>query len=196
VEQQTEGEDMTTNIKAMLFAIAVSGVSACVDGSPGDHVGGEALDDSSSVVPESAPAQEGEATEQLTEHFDSERAAASGKARRALIGTATITPNFASCGTVGNTSVSVRVNDAALSGSARQRSGSSTSCPAPGQLEPTDDALYYCFTCTTDACDNTGSWTYNKNLSKSPFVSGWTRNDLLKPEPGCAFGGSCNWCGF
>lgn len=57
---------MTTNIKAMLFAITISGVSACVDGPPGDDVRGEALDDSSSVVPDSALVPEGEATEQLT----------------------------------------------------------------------------------------------------------------------------------
>lgn len=184
---------MTTNIKAMLFAIAVSGVSACVDGPPGDDVGAEALDDSSSVVPDRAPEQEGEATEPLTEHFDSERAAASAKARSALIGTATVTPNAASCGRAGNTSASVRVNDAAFTGSARQRSGTSTSCPAPGQLEPTDDALYYCFTCTND-CSDIGSWTYNKNLRTG--VSGWTRNDLLRPEPGGPFNGSSRYCGF
>jgi hypothetical protein len=43
-------------------------------------------------VPASAPAQQGEATEQLTERLDSERAAAGAKARRAMIGSATITP--------------------------------------------------------------------------------------------------------
>jgi hypothetical protein len=174
---------MTTNIKAMLFAIAISGVSACIDGQPGDDMRGEGLDDSSAVEPDSA----------LTEHLDPERAAASEKARTALVGTATITPDSAACGRAGNTSSSVRVNDAAFTGSARQRSGSSTSCPAPGQLEPTDDALYYCFTCTSD-CSDIGSWTYNKNLRTG--VSGWTRNDLLRPEPGGPFNGSSRWCGF
>src|ERR1041385_8807151 len=118
---------MTTNIKAMLFAIAVTGVSACVDGPSGDAVRSEALDDSSSVVPDRAPAQEGDATEPLTEHFDPEHAAASAKARMALIGTATITPDAASCGRAGDTSQSVRTNDAAFTGSARQRTGSSRS---------------------------------------------------------------------
>jgi len=185
---------MTTNIKAMLFAVAVSGVSACVDGPPDEEGRDKALDDSSSVVPDSATEQEGEATEPLTGHFDPEQEAASGKARRALTGNSTITINAASCGRAGDTSSSVRVNDAAFTGAARQRTGSSTGCAAPGELQPSDDALYYCFTCTTDACDNVGSWTYNQNLRT--HVSGWTRNDLLKPQPGNPFGGATRWCGF
>ena len=148
---------MTTNIKAMLLAIAVTGVSACIDGSPGD-----------------------DAPELLTEHFDPELAAA-------------ITPDAASCGRPGNTATSVRVNDAAFTGSARQRTGTSTSCAAPGQLEPSDDVLYYCVTCTSD-CSDVGSWTYNKNLRTG--VSGWTRNDLLRPEPGGTLNGSSRNCGF
>lgn len=182
---------MRANIRATLLAIAVSGVPACVDAPPDNDQSGESANDSSSVVSDSAPEQEGE---RAIEHFDSEHAAAGAAARRAVIGITTITTNSAACGRTGDTSSSVRVNDAAFSGSAKQRSGSSTSCTAPGQLEPTDDALYYCFTCTNDACDDIGSWTYNKNLRTGR--SGWTRNDLLRPEPNGSFRGSSRFCGF
>jgi hypothetical protein len=43
-----------------------------------------------------------------------------------------------------------------------ERAQATTRCPAPGQLESTDEALYDCFTCT-DHCSDIGSWSYTKN---------------------------------
>jgi hypothetical protein len=128
------------------------------------------------------------ASDTFIEHFDPERAAAIAKAKMALIDTAKITPTpeFAACGKAGNTSTSRRVDDAAFTGAANQRSGSSTSCVALGVLQPTDDALYYCFTCVDAGC--TESWTYNQNLRTG--VRGWTRDDLLRGD------GSFTSCGF
>jgi hypothetical protein len=125
---------------------------------------------------------------EVTEHFDSERAAAIAKAKMASIDTATaITPESAACGRAGNTSSNVRTNDAAFTGAANQRSGSSTGCVAVGVLQPTDDALYFCFTCVpSSTCTET--WTYNQNLRTG--VRGWTRDDLLRGD------GSFTFCGF
>ena len=128
-------------------------------------------------------ASEEVASDTVTEQFDSERAAAIAKVKRALIDTATITPDAAACGRAGNTSTSVRTNDAAFTGAANQRSGSSTGCAAVGVLQPTDDALYFCFTSASD-----GTWTYNQNLRTG--VRGWTRDDLLRGD------GSFTPCGF
>lgn len=192
VGAQTGPDDMTMNIKAMLFAIAVLGTSACFDESPGGDVQEESLDDGSSL-PDGVSVQGDEPIERLTADLDPERAAAEEKARMALIGTGTITPSAAACGTGANTTLGVRVVDAAVGGAARQRTGSSTGCAAPGQLETTDDATYYCFTCTTH-CDDIGSWTYNRNVRTNVF--GWTRNDLLKPEPGSTIRGASRFCGF
>lgn len=130
------------------------------------------------------------ASDTFTEHFDPERAAAIAKAKTALIDTATITPDAAACGTVGSTATNVRVNDAAFTGAARQRTGSSTNCVAVGVLQPTDDALYYCWTLGNDGF----TWTFNKNVRTG--VRGWTRDDLLRPEPGFTIGGSETFCGF
>lgn len=130
------------------------------------------------------------ASETFTENFDPDRAAAIAKVKMGLIHTATITPNAAACGKNGDTSTSVRVNDAAFTGAANQRSGSSTSCVAKGVLQPTDDALYYCF--TSDSNDFT--WTYNQNLRTG--VRGWTLDDLLRPEPGFTVGGAQRHCAF
>jgi hypothetical protein len=128
------------------------------------------------------------ASDTSTEHSDSERAAAIAKAKMALIDTATITPTseFAACGKKGPTSTSERVNDAAFTGAAQQRSGSSTNCTALGTLQPTHDALYYCFTFGNDGF----TWTYNKNISLSNGATGWTRDDLLRGD------GSFTYCGF
>lgn len=85
------------------------------------------------------------------------------------------------------TSSSVRTNDAAFTGAANQRSGSSTGCAAVGVLQPTDDALYFCFTCVpSDTCTET--WTYHQNIRTG--VRGWTRDDLLRGD------GSFTFCGF
>lgn len=126
------------------------------------------------------------ASDTFTEHFDPERVVAIAKAKMALIDTATITPDAAACGKAGNTSTSVRTNDAAFTGAANQRSGSSTGCVAVGVLQPTDDALYFCFTCADANC--TATWTYNQNIRTG--VRGWTRDDLLRGD------GSFTFCGF
>jgi hypothetical protein len=53
-----------TNIKAILFAIAVSGASACVDPA-GNDVPSEASGDSTAAAPDSASTEEAEAIEPL-----------------------------------------------------------------------------------------------------------------------------------
>jgi hypothetical protein len=125
----------------------------------------------------------------VTEQLDPERAAAIAKVKMASIDAAAISPQSAACGRAGSTSTSERVNDAAFTGAANQRSGSSTGCVALGALQPTDDALYFCFTSASD-----GTWTYNQNIRTG--VRGWTRDDLLRPPPGATVGGARNFCGF
>ena len=188
------------NLGAVVFTamLYMGGCGTEVESSgSGDEAGQASAPSTSSTESNAATSASEEAAsvanEPDTAHLDPERAAASAKARRALIGTAAIMPNAAACGKAGDTSSSVRTNDAAFTGAAKQRSGSSTGCTAPGALQPTDDALYYCFTCTTD-CSDIGSWTYNKNIRTG--VSGWTRNDLLRPEPGGPVNGSSRFCGF
>jgi hypothetical protein len=56
---------------------------------------------------------------------------------------------------------------------ARIRTGSSTSCNAPGASEPSDRLDYYCY---TDANDGY-TWTYLRNQRTGK--RGWTRDDLL-----------------
>lgn len=180
---------------AMLY---MGGCSTEVESSgSGDEAGQASAPSNGSTESDAARSASEEAAsvpdEPDTAHIDPARAAASAKARRAVIGAAAITPQAAACGKAGNTSASVRTNDAAFTGAAQQRSGSSTGCTALGALQPTDDALYFCFTCTSD-CSDIGSWTYNKNIRTG--VSGWTRNDLLRPEPGGPFNGSSRFCGF
>jgi hypothetical protein len=89
----------------------------------------------------------------------------------------------APCGTSGPNLQNERVDDAAFQGAANQRSGSSTGCWAPGVLQPTDDALYFCYTGAAD-----GTWTYLRNLRTG--VQGWIRDDLLRNN------GSSRYCGF
>lgn len=180
-------------LRITLFAIAMSGASACTAGQLGDDMGSDTVDDSNSALSGAPVAAEEDLAKESTEHPDSENDSASSVARRALIGMTTITIDAAACGKKGDTSKSVRVNNAAFDGAAQQRSGSSTSCTAVGALQPTDDTLYYCFTCTTN-CSDTGSWTYNKNIRTG--VSGWTRNDLLRPESGDFLNGSSRPCPF
>lgn len=94
-----------------------------------------------------------------------------------------ISANFAACGRVGPNLENRFVADAPLGGAANQRSGSSTSCPRPGILQPTHDAIYYCYTVAPD-----GTWTYLLNVATG--VHGWVRDDLLD------FNGSFAYCGF
>ena len=61
----------------------------------------------------------------------------------------------APCGTVAPNLENRRVNDAAYTGASRQRTGSSTACTALGSLQPSDDAIYYCWTSGVG-----GTWTY------------------------------------
>lgn len=97
----------------------------------------------------------------------------------------------APCGTAGP-NIENRVEaDAPANGAANQRSGSSTSCSAPGALQPTDDARYFCFTWDQNF---TFTWTYLENLRT--HVRGWVRDDLLDVNVDGVTRGSIEGCGF
>jgi hypothetical protein len=100
-----------------------------------------------------------------------------------------VDPAFASCGTVGPNIDNRRVNDAAFPNAANQRSGSSTSCVTLGVLQPTDDAIYFCYTRTS-----TLTWTYLQNVRTGK--RGWVRDDLLRLNSDGFSRGSLKHCGF
>jgi hypothetical protein len=108
---------------------------------------------------------------------------ASAKARAAA---ASVLPQFASCGTAGPNVGNEFFPDAPVNGAANQRSGSSTSCPIPGVLQPTDDATYFCWTRGNDGF----TWTYLRN--ERTGVRGWVRDDLLDGF-GAAFENNCGF---
>jgi hypothetical protein len=118
------------------------------------------------------------------EPLDSERAAAITASKMALVDVDAISPLNAACGTAGPNLCNHRVNDAAISGAARQRTGSSTSCTTVGDLQPGNDAIYFCFTFGNDGF----TWTYAQNVQSGR--RGWTRDDLLREN-----GAAC-FCGF
>ena len=165
---------------AAIFAIAVvTGITTGCADLDGDGV---STDESALTAQETDPA--------VVENFDPARAQTIAKAKWASLDGAHGIPQFASCGRAGSTGIQERVNDAAFHGAAKQRSGSSTDCGAPGALQPTDDALYFCFTWDQTF---TFSWTYLQNLRTG--VRGWTRDDLLRPPPSNPnFGGAANEC--
>jgi hypothetical protein len=109
--------------------------------------------------------------DEVSEQFDPARAAVIARTKLASVDG--VAPRFAPCGTAGDISQSVRFNDAPRNGAANQRSGSSTSCVAPGALQPTDDANYFCWTPGNDGF----TWTYLENLRTN--VRGWVRDSLL-----------------
>jgi len=99
-----------------------------------------------------------------------------------------VSPMHAPCGTTGP-NIDNRVDaDAPSGGAANQRSGtiaaSSTNCVILGVLQPTDDALYFCWTAGNDGF----TWTYLRNQRTG--VRGWVRDNLLDGN------GSDDWCGF
>lgn len=96
-----------------------------------------------------------------------------------------ITPDSAACGKNGPTSSSTRTNDALAPGvsAALIRTGSSTSCTAVGQINPGEDATYFCFTFAGNF-----TWTFLQDIQSGK--RGWTRDDLLRDD------GSFNFCGF
>ena len=99
-----------------------------------------------------------------------------------------IEPASAPCGRAGPNRENRRVNDAASPNAANQRSGSSTGCAALGVLQPSDDAIYYCYTVAGDF-----TWTYLQSVRTG--VRGWVRDDLLRLNSGGSRG-SIQWCGF
>ncbi len=105
----------------------------------------------------------------------------------------TVGPFHAPCGTAGP-NLENRVDaDAPASGAVNQRNGtravSSTDCVIVGVLQPTDDALYFCFTVGNDGF----TWTYLRNQRTG--VRGWSRDDLLDLNPD-GTRGSIRFCGF
>lgn len=105
-------------------------------------------------------------------------------------GSGSIGPMYASCGTAGPNLENRVEGNAPADGTANQRSGSSTSCPAPGALQPTDDALYFCYTAGHDGY----TWTYLRNQRTT--VRGWVRDDLLDLNVDGFSRGSIKYCGF
>lgn len=99
-------------------------------------------------------------------------------------------PMHAACGTAGPLLENRVEADAPAGGAANQRSGSSTGCSAPGALQPTDDALYYCYTFGNDDY----SWTYLRNQRTG--VRGWVRDTLLDVNADGVTRGSIRYCGF
>jgi len=85
-----------------------------------------------------------------------------------------VSPANAACGTGATNRQNLLVADASSPNAANQRSGSSTSCTSLGALQPTDDAVYFCFTNGNDGF----RWTYLRNARTG--VLGWVRGDLLK----------------
>jgi hypothetical protein len=98
--------------------------------------------------------------------------------------TGSVTPLHANCGTAGPNLDGHRVNDAAFTGAANQRSGSSTGCATAGVLQPTDDAIYFCWTVGNDGF----TWSYVQNIRTG--VRGWTRDNLLR-ENGARLAAHC-----
>lgn len=87
----------------------------------------------------------------------------------------------ATCGQAGPNRTNRITTNAAYPNAANQRSGSSTGCAINGVLQPTDDALYHCWTRAGNY-----TWTYLKNMRTG--VHGWVRDDLLRDN------GSPNAC--
>lgn len=89
----------------------------------------------------------------------------------------TVSPMHAPCGTAGPNRENRVEADAPAGGAVNQRSGtialSSTNCVIVGVLQPTDDALYFCYTIGNDGF----TWTYLRNQRTN--VRGWSRDDLL-----------------
>jgi hypothetical protein len=107
-------------------------------------------------------------------------------ARQGITVDSIIQPDAAACGQNGPTGSSTVVADALAAGvdAAKIRTGSSTGCTAVGQLNPGDDARYFCFT-------SAGSFTWTFLQDLAPMGKrGWTRDDLLKGF------GSFTPCGF
>jgi hypothetical protein len=76
------------------------------------------------------------------------------------------------------------VADAAVNGASIQRCCPSAACTSQGALQPTDDALYFCWTVGDDG----STWTFLRNLRTG--VQGWVRDNLLRNN------GSSRFCGF
>jgi len=156
----------TTNRVAsiLVLAMVVGGAALLQVGCTEEAESSESASEELSAVIE-APVDE------VSEQFDPARAAVIAKAKLASV--EGVAPQFAPCGTAGSTRISERHNDAPSNGAAKQRSGSSTGCAAVGVLQPTDDALYFCWT-----RENANfTWTYLQNLRTG--VRGWVRDDLL-----------------
>lgn len=94
----------------------------------------------------------------------------------------------AACGKVGPNVENRRVNDASSPNHPYLRLGSSTSCDPAGQINPSDDAIYFCFTRAGDY-----TWTYLRSLTSG--IKGWVRDDLLRLNPNGSRG-SVKGCGF
>jgi hypothetical protein len=168
---------MRFRLHGCALPIALLGITGCLGEEELAAVDGVSDDDMESLDAfEQAPHED--------EIGDPELAAAITAAKMAEIGPEGDSLRFASCGRNGPTDIAEFVSDASFPDAARQRSGSSTGCATDGVLQPTDDAIYFCWTRE----NATFTWTYLENVRTG--VRGWTRDDLLWGN-GAIFG-----CGF
>lgn len=157
-------------MKVFMTTVFVFGMTAC---------GIEATGPGDEPMEEQAPVQE----LAMAELKDPAAVQAKIQEKLAANPEAAAAPRHAACGRVGPRLDGSRTNDASSPNTALQRSGSSTSCDRPGQLNPTDDAIYFCFTSGNDGF----TWTYLERVGGN---RGWVRDDLLRDF------GSFVFCGF
>ena len=173
------------------LALALGAASACSGAdSSFDEVGGDDVSPADSALAEELGTELGGGIEEpaLTPEIIAAMAASKGFDPDATSG---LVQKHANCNTSGPTDISETNVDAPSGGAANQRSGSSTGCAILGVLQPSDDALYFCFTIANDGA----TWTYNQNLRTGK--RGWTRDDLLDisdTHPELIVGGAPNVC--
>lgn len=150
-------------MKRAFTVMMVLGMSGCVMEMAGEPEGG---------------VEEGDATHE----------AASEVAVKGKVEEGPVAPSAAPCGTIAPNLENRLMIDAAFPNGVNQRSGSSTGCPSMGVLQPTDDAIYFCYTV------DSGTWTYLENTRTG--VRGWVSDSLLRLNPDTVTRGSLVRCRF
>jgi hypothetical protein len=172
-------EENMNKLNLLVIAMAAAaGLTGCAM----DPVDGEQASDQQTLTNATTPSQDGN-DDRARQIAQAKHAALAGQG--ITVNTSIIQPDAAACGKNGPTGSSTRTNNALAAGvdAAKIRTGSSTGCTAVGQINPGEDATYFCFTFAGNF-----SWTFLQDIQSGK--RGWTRDDLLRDD------GSFNFCGF